>query len=99
MLHQLESIFMVFLPHAVRSLACWAFFLFSAATVEPKKAPITERPTTRMKAGIRTAHSLAGKYAWIGLELSKKGWILHQFILNELGRKYRPEAWPKLCNK
>lgn len=58
---------------AVRSLALSAFFLFSWMTVEPMKDPITDRPTTRMKAGRRTAHSRAGKYACIALEESKKG--------------------------
>lgn len=59
--------------YAVLSRACSAFLRFSAIIVEPKNTPITESPTTRMKAGSLTAHSRAGNQLWIGLELSKNG--------------------------
>jgi hypothetical protein len=46
--------------YAVLSLACCAFFRFSLIIVEPKKSPIADSPTTKMKAGSLTAHSRAG---------------------------------------
>ncbi len=46
--------------YAVLSLACCAFLCFSLITVEPRKSPIADSPTTKMKAGSLTAHSREG---------------------------------------
>lgn len=45
----------------------------SLTATEPKNAPTADIPTTRMNAGIRTAHSLDGKKPWMGLSSGKKG--------------------------
>jgi len=72
--------------HALLNLASWTFFRFSLIIVEPKKAPIDDKPTTNRKAGSFTAHSLDGNHSWMGLELSKKGWdILRKYWQEVVG--------------
>jgi len=46
--------------YAVLSLACCDFLRFSLIIVEPKKSPMADSPTTKMKAGSLTAHSREG---------------------------------------
>jgi hypothetical protein len=57
-----------------------AFLRFSFTMVEPTKNPIPVRPTKRMNAGRRIAHSRGGKKSCRGLDASKKGWWLRQQV-------------------